>query len=66
MTSKARTMVSVSNLLSDMVQPYHEEFMNVRAALNWLTGLDDPIPRSSSSERYAVSFLSSQIPDLLR
>ena len=27
-------MVSVSNLLSDMVQPYHEEFMNVRAAVN--------------------------------
>jgi len=40
MTSKARTMVSISNLLSGMVQPYHEEFMNVRAAVNWLTGLD--------------------------
>jgi hypothetical protein len=45
MISKARTTVSVSNLLSDMVQSYHEEFMNVRAAVNWLTGLDDPNPQ---------------------
>jgi hypothetical protein len=49
MTSKARTMVSVSSLLSDMVQSYHEEFLNVRAAVNWLMGLDDPVPSSRSS-----------------
>ena len=35
-------MVSVSNLLTDMVQSYHEEFLNDRTAVNWLMGLDDP------------------------
>jgi AbrB family looped-hinge helix DNA binding protein len=32
-----------------MVQSYHEEFLNDRTAVNWLMGLDDPIPSSNWS-----------------